>query len=225
MVPDNLKVLVLNQDYTPLNTVHWKKAVKRMFECPCTNCNERGFHLVNGEKKECKYCNGTGVLPPAIPVEYWDAGYSIRDSRGREHLVPAVLANSHHVRRKYRKVPFSKTNVLRRDGFCCQYCGVKLPQHELTIDHVVPRSMWNGGSTPTCWSNIVAACYRCNSKKADRTPEQAEMPLMKKVGENLVTYKKPKQPSYHEIALGLTYRVVPQEWEIYVRPFQKSSQF
>jgi 5-methylcytosine-specific restriction endonuclease McrA len=221
-VPEGTKVLVLNDDYVPLNTVHWKKAMKRLFESPCERCNERGYVYINGQRQTCNNCNGTGILPPSIPVEYFDAGYSVRDGRGNEHLVPAVIANAHHVRRKYRKVPFSKPNVLRRDGFRCQFCGQSIMPSELTLDHVVPRSMWNGSNTPTCWTNIVAACRKCNLTKANRTPEGAGMPLKKLVKGNWVNYKRPKAPSSQEISLGLTYRDTPPEWELYVAHFRKT---
>jgi len=222
-VKPGTKVLVLNDDYVPLNTVHWKKAIKRLFESPCERCQERGYVYINGRKQTCNYCQGKKTLPPATPVEYFDAGYSVRDGRGNEHLVPAVIANVHHVRRKYRKVPFSKSNILRRDGFRCQFCGTQFPPHELTMDHVVPRSMWNGNDTPTCWTNIVAACRKCNLTKANRTPAQAGMPLRKLVnGCYWIIYKHPKAPTAQEITLGLTYRITPHEWEIYVAPFRKS---
>ena len=221
-VPEGTKVLVLNDDYVPLNTVHWKKAVKRLFEAPCHRCGERGYVYINGQKQTCNNCNGTGILPPAVPVEYFDAGYSVRDGKGNEHLVPAVIANAHHIKRKYRKVPFSKPNVLRRDGFRCQFCGKAVAPQELTMDHVVPRSMWNGNDTPTCWTNIVAACRACNLYKANRTPEGANMPLKKLVKGQWVHYKRPKTPTSQEIALGLTYRNIPDEWEIYVAPFRKT---
>lgn len=221
-VPEGTKVLCLNSDYTPLNTVHWKKAIKRLFESPCEQCNERGWVYINGQPQTCNHCRGKGILPPATPVEYFNAGYVLRDGRGNEHMVPAVIANAHHVRVAYRKTPYSKPNVLRRDGFRCQFCGIQLPPHELTLDHVVPRSMWNGGDTATCWTNVVAACRPCNLKKADRTPEQAGMPLRKLINGNWITYKRPKSPSSQEISLGLAYRHIPEEWEIYVASFRKS---
>ena len=42
-VPEGTKVLVLNDDYVPLNAVHWKKAMKRLFESPCVRCDSRGW--------------------------------------------------------------------------------------------------------------------------------------------------------------------------------------
>jgi 5-methylcytosine-specific restriction endonuclease McrA len=43
------------------------------------------------------------------------------------------------------------------------------------VDHVVPRS--RGGSDS--WLNTVASCAEDNHRKANRTPEQAEMPLLR----------------------------------------------
>jgi 5-methylcytosine-specific restriction endonuclease McrA len=64
-------------------------------------------------------------------------------------------------------------NVLARDGFRCCYCGQTKSARELNYDHVVPRHQ--GGRT--VWENIVAACFACNSKKANRTPVQAGMKM------------------------------------------------
>lgn len=222
-VPTSLKVLCLNNDYTPLNIIGWKRAIKRLFTSPCIHCGELGYKYENGIKMKCQQCDGSGTLPPALPVEYYHKGYFVRDSRGHEHVIPAVILNPHYIHRKHKKVPFSRINVLRRDAFRCQYCGEKLHPQLLTIDHVVPRSMWNGNTSPTCWKNLVTACKKCNTKKANRTPEQANMPLKKLVNGRWIQYKKPKQPTSQEISLGLTYRKIPSEWKIYVEPFRKSS--
>jgi 5-methylcytosine-specific restriction endonuclease McrA len=58
----------------------------------------------------------------------------------------------------------------------CQFCGKKFKTDELTMDHVIPKS--KGGQMT--WENIVLACNDCNNKKADRTPEQAGMKLIRK---------------------------------------------
>jgi 5-methylcytosine-specific restriction endonuclease McrA len=44
------------------------------------------------------------------------------------------------------------------------------------VDHVVPRSH-GGGDT---WLNTVASCAEDNHRKADRTPEQAGMRLLRR---------------------------------------------
>ncbi|MCM6772211.1 HNH endonuclease [Nocardia sp. CDC159] len=60
--------------------------------------------------------------------------------------------------------------VLRRDRYRCGYCA----GWARTVDHIRPRS--RGG--PNTWSNLVAACEPCNTRKADRTPEEAGMRLL-----------------------------------------------
>jgi 5-methylcytosine-specific restriction endonuclease McrA len=72
-----------------------------------------------------------------------------------------------------RRLPCSRRGVLARDRETCQYCGAQPGRPHLTIDHVTPRSQ--GGMTN--WENVVAACYACNHRKANRTPEQAGMRL------------------------------------------------
>lgn len=69
----------------------------------------------------------------------------------------------------YRPAPWTRRGVLVRDGHRCAYCG----GHATTVDHIVPAS--RGGTW--AWLNAVAACSRCNSLKANRTPAEAGMQL------------------------------------------------
>ncbi len=87
--------------------------------------------------------------------------------------VPSVVALKRYVTFNGRPA-FTRYNIYLRDGFCCQYCGDRFSTRELTFDHVMPRS--RGGLTE--WSNVVAACSPCNLRKANRTPEEADMPLI-----------------------------------------------
>lgn len=89
--------------------------------------------------------------------------------------MPAVVRLLRAVGCFRSQVRFSRQNVLARDRWTCQYCGARRPLQELTYDHVVPRSA--GGKT--AWENIVTACVECNTRKANRTPEQASMRLRK----------------------------------------------
>jgi 5-methylcytosine-specific restriction endonuclease McrA len=90
------------------------------------------------------------------------------------HLrVPEVVTLVHYDRTRQAMVPFSRRNIFKRDHNTCQYCGARPGSEELTIDHILPRSM---GGTST-WENCVLACVECNARKANRTPEQAKMKL------------------------------------------------
>jgi hypothetical protein len=64
--------------------------------------------------------------------------------------------------------------LFRRDRTTCAYCGGMFDDRHLTREHIVPTSQ--GG--PDEWVNVVSACKCCNGRKADRTPEQARMPLL-----------------------------------------------
>lgn len=74
-----------------------------------------------------------------------------------------------------RSVTFSRLNLYRRDSNTCQYCRRRPGTSELTIDHILPRS--RGGSLS--WENCVLACTTCNKKKANRTPSEAGMQLLR----------------------------------------------
>ncbi len=65
---------------------------------------------------------------------------------------------------KSNRAPLSpklRYNVLRRDGFTCQYCGRTGQERELEIDHLVPVS--KGGTNDI--GNLQTACKECNRGK------------------------------------------------------------
>jgi 5-methylcytosine-specific restriction endonuclease McrA len=73
---------------------------------------------------------------------------------------PQVLALTRYVHVPYRGVvPPTRRTVLQRDDHRCAYCSGPAD----TVDHVQPRS--RGGAHE--WTNVVAACARCNHRKAD----------------------------------------------------------
>ena len=125
------------------------------------------------------------IVDPADYQTYdWNDWVELQPAEG-EHVirtqklelrVPEVVIMTRYDRVPSYVVTFSRRNLFKRDGYTCQYCGCRPGSEELTIDHVTPRSQ--GGVSS--WDNCVLACVKCNSRKADRTPEQAGMPLAKK---------------------------------------------
>lgn len=87
--------------------------------------------------------------------------------------LPAVIRLLNYVVVPYSVIPLNRKNVLHRDAYTCQYCAKKAST--LTVDHIIPKS--RGGKNS--WDNVVAACLRCNNKKANRTPREADMNLIK----------------------------------------------
>lgn len=89
--------------------------------------------------------------------------------------VPSVIRLVEYIHIPYERKELSRKNILLRDGYCCLYCGRKMPASELTIDHVIPRA--KGGRTS--WDNVVTCCRRCNTRKGNQTPDEAGMTLLK----------------------------------------------
>lgn len=75
------------------------------------------------------------------------------------------------VYRKTGSVPYSRNALFIRDRGRCLYCN----KPGNTMDHIMPKS--RGGKSE--WLNAATACLSCNNKKADRTPEEAGMPLLR----------------------------------------------
>jgi 5-methylcytosine-specific restriction endonuclease McrA len=93
----------------------------------------------------------------------------------RNMRMPSVIRLS-----RYRKVPqkrhvVTRRNIFSRDLNACQYCAMIFAGSRLTLDNVLPRS--RGGRDT--WENLVTCCHSCNHRKADRTPEEAAMPLIR----------------------------------------------
>jgi 5-methylcytosine-specific restriction endonuclease McrA len=103
----------------------------------------------------------------------------LRSAGGFAIPMPSIIRMLYFVRRKPKRVALTKKNVLLRDDYRCGYCGERSERATMTVDHVVPRAA--GGKS--VWANLVAACATCNGRKRDRTPEQARMPLRRRLGE------------------------------------------
>lgn len=90
--------------------------------------------------------------------------------------IPSVIVLHNYVRRFPFRLSCNRRNVFWRDNNQCQYCGNFFKFDDLTMDHVNPKS--KGGAKS--WENIVTSCRVCNSKKRDRTPKEAQMPLIRR---------------------------------------------
>ena len=115
------------------------------------------------------------VVRGAVFVEEYDGVRVLRSPRA-EFRVPSVLRLRRYVnvRRRRQTAGMRRLRIFVRDRFRCQYCGAKPEASKLSLDHILPRSR-AGRSVP---ENLVTACVRCNTRKGDRTPEEARMPLL-----------------------------------------------
>ena len=115
---EDLKVLVLNASFIPLNlvplsTIHWQKAFKLTVE---------------------------GL---AVPVKFYKD--KVVHTVDQEFPVPSVIVLKEYKQFK-NLAKWSKYNIKLRDSFKCQYCGRRFSSRSLTIDHVKPKSKGHGHS-------------------------------------------------------------------------------
>lgn len=90
-------------------------------------------------------------------------------------LHPIVASRGHARAQALSPTPtLTNTALFARDAQLCMYCGHEYSRPHLTRDHVLPLS--KGGRDT--WENVVTACFQCNSRKSNRTPQQANMPLL-----------------------------------------------
>jgi 5-methylcytosine-specific restriction endonuclease McrA len=136
----NGAVLVLNQNYEPLNVCNVRRAIVLVFD----------------GKAEVLEANGRVVK-----------------SATQAFPAPSVIRMVYLINRPRPRVKLSRREVFIRDGYTCQYCGRQT--HDLTIDHVVPRS--RGGQH--CWENLVSACKTCNHRKGGKLLGEVRMALRK----------------------------------------------
>lgn len=145
----NKAVLVLNASYEPVSITRAKNALKLLVKGCAVAEEDYGVEVY-----------------PGIPL-------------------PSVIRL-----RNYKKIPIrisilTRANIYARDHYLCQYCGAKEGTTRtlhgkptkviLTLDHILPESRGGG----FFWDNLCSACRECNLRKGDRTPEEAEMPLLR----------------------------------------------
>jgi 5-methylcytosine-specific restriction endonuclease McrA len=120
----------------------------------------------------------------------------VLSSTSFEMRMPSIIRMLYYIRRPLQKVALTKKNVLIRDDYTCQYCGMH-GERLMTVDHVIPKS--RGG--PSTWENLVCSCMRCNNRKNNRTPQEA----------NLTLRRKPRQPKYIPW-IQIKRNTLPDEW-------------
>ena len=121
---------------------------------------KRAVHLFMSNKAAVlKFVDGSPELHPALGI-----------------TMPSVMSLRRYRVMPPRKVTLTRRRIFLRDNHHCQYCGAGVSDNTATIDHVIPRSHKNFPGN--VWANMVTACKKCNNRKSDRTPKQADMRLL-----------------------------------------------
>lgn len=112
----------------------------------------------------------------------WSMGNTVMEIRGGYNRsgtqsvlkLPSIVACDGKVHKESFHPPLENRFLFRRDKNICLYCGGDFSVTKLSRDHVHPLS--KGGRD--IWTNVVTSCRRCNNRKADRNPEDANMELL-----------------------------------------------
>ncbi len=87
--------------------------------------------------------------------------------------LPSVIRLKKYAKIRKKEIVVSKKNILKRDNYICQYCGIQ--SVPMTIDHIISK---NKGGLDT-WDNLVAACVECNAYKGSKSLDESNMKLLK----------------------------------------------
>jgi len=156
----DMPVLVLNRNWQPVHTCAARRAVHLL----CIG--HARVVQVDGEE-----CYATHDLASWIGHSAGAPDDELIHSVRVSLRVPRVLVLGAYDKQPRLEVRFTRRNVFVRDNFTCQYCAREFPEQQLNLDHVVPRH--KGGRTT--WANIVTSCVRCNTRKANKLPDEARM--------------------------------------------------
>ncbi|WP_153557791.1 HNH endonuclease [Roseimaritima sediminicola] len=160
-------VLVLNRFYMATRVVNVRRALTVLYrDCAEVITLESDQYVSYDFDSWCELSRLTAVEK--------QPGEDYIQAVGFELQVPRIVRLTRFDKVPVASVRFNRKNLFARDKHHCQYCGQSKPTSQLSLDHVVPRSL--GG--PTNWENIVCCCLRCNSRKGGRTPQQAKMKLL-----------------------------------------------
>ena len=89
--------------------------------------------------------------------------------------VPAIIAcGGGRVAPVKQVPPLNNPALFARDNHQCMYCGGFFDSKDLSRDHIHPTS--RGGKDR--WTNVVAACRRCNQRKSNWLLEEIDMELI-----------------------------------------------
>ena len=136
----------------------------------------RAMDWLSWQDATCLYARGAVAWTLGDPCLNVHGGINrLSGERSIIHLHPIIAARGHARPQAIDPTPaLTNPALFARDQYLCLYCGEQFHRSTLTRDHVQPVS--KGGLD--IWENVVSACFHCNSRKGNRTPQQATMPLL-----------------------------------------------
>jgi 5-methylcytosine-specific restriction endonuclease McrA len=193
--PLQASVLVLNRVYVAVHVVNVRRAIGLL-------CRDLAEVIHSEDGSFVNYDFESWLELSELNAEIKDPLDDWIRSVNFELQVPRVIRLLNFDRLPKQKLHLNRRSVLARDDHVCQYCGRRFPTHQLSLDHVTPRS--RGGMNT--WENVVCACLRCNVKKGGRTPREAHMTLV----------RRPHRPARNPVLLLKLSNPKYQSWTTWV---------
>jgi 5-methylcytosine-specific restriction endonuclease McrA len=160
-------VLVLNRLWQAVNVIGAKRAFALL-----ARGHANVVHTESDDFRVFSFMDWMDFSVSNPPVDLLDMVHTPRTVI----RLPRVILLTWFDKLPAKELKLTRSNVFERDKDTCQYCAKKLPREELNLDHVIPRD--RGGRTT--WENIVCSCIKCNSRKANRLPHEAQLRLVRK---------------------------------------------
>lgn len=182
-------VLILNKNWLPINTTTPKHSFSLLYNnnAKSLNFNKDGnMELVNWNEWSCLDASGD---------------WFIKTVKGNIKI-PKVIVLNYFDKIPRQAIKFTQKNLWERDNYTCQYTGKKINKYDGNIDHIVPRS--KGGKTS--WENCVLAHKDINAKKANNTPEEVGLKLL----------KKPNEPRIMPVSFYIKNEYEIKEWDMFL---------
>jgi 5-methylcytosine-specific restriction endonuclease McrA len=154
-------ILVLNKIWIPIRVITSMRAFKLLFAGKAFVVNPVDYSIYSWEEW--------------VKVPAKEGDVTISTTRA-DIILPEVIALSHYDKLPKKGMKLTKKNLFIRDSYTCQYTGDTVSTKNADIDHVIPKS--RGGKTS--WENLVVCSKNINRRKANKTPQEAGLRLLKK---------------------------------------------
>jgi len=154
-------VLVLNKNWQAIDTMNVETAFCNLVRGVATAIDTDSMRPVTFDEWR------------TLPIREGDR--SVGTTRGPVR-VPTVIACVTFARMPKKTPKLTTANVKKRDGNRCQYTNRLLGPGEGNLDHVIPQS--RGGQST--WENLAWCDKKINQIKANKTPEEAGLKLVRK---------------------------------------------
>lgn len=182
----NRPVLVLNKMWIPIRIASVKRCLKLIFADKASIVDPSDYAIYSWDNW--------------VTMDSSGDKFAISTTRG-DLKVPEVIVLLKYDKVYIKDLRLTKRNLYIRDKYKCQYSGKQVSHREADIDHIIPRS--KGGKNS--WNNMVVCSKEINRQKANRTPAEAGLKLI----------KKPTKPSNKHLLIDPKMDV-PSSWSKFI---------